>query len=855
MGLSSKLAKTDEDPFDEDDELDNLGTAALEQYELTQRGVATTGVSRSPTPVSDPIIDIPLSQSMPAATSSRALDPHKHRTGPSTSKAARSGWLNPYREASSSTAAASSTAAGASTGESSKEYQERVRQLQEENFTKDGEVKVLRGEKERLMGELRKKEEMMNNIQKQLLSEKQSIEEQLTKEKQTLATKLQFRDQELQAKEQELMKLREKLEQQKSAASSKSTPLSTSAAAALKPVPGVGGATQRVRATPSGKSEFLSTETFMPLSQMASGNVTPVQVGLKRGATATAGIEEERGERNARKKVMRGDSKSPSISPSGRGTSSRGVSPAPSTLPGKYGESRKATKSPLKDSRDSSRRVGKEPRLEEEEEEQSWRLNIPPMEPTGAQLLMLLVQRDLLKIPTFPRPFDLSQDYFDDEGNDQPSTDSPSSKSADSEQPQKLTGLLSLLQLDTSGSRATSSTMPQFSSSELTSSSDSQSSEEHSIMSATESLMDQAPGPSGLDSPVALNLPGTPTTTSMATATTATTPARRSKLQLAKAHTLARTDLTRARTQHHQTSDLVKSHSVSNSPSCFGGGGGGKWFEEVTTSSLHTSINRGDLEKSIAALLRSADPSTEMSTLSSLQFSSDIVANPFSSLSASCTQLDDTSSSCSVVGLLKQLVDVVCQYFNDQQSKAQAAASSNTSHYVLIDSDHLDSSSISSPKSSIGTSSTISSKTSSDLTSPLEADQQLASQALEFIETLATYSKRVRQQLLVKPPEFFIPDSRPSSSLGVHSDPTNESTSTNDSVEKVAMYTTHASPTTQHLMKVSGRLSELRPGEAGAESSPTVAREEPPSEKVVRVLQYDCSIRVVYIVDYGDVMS
>ena len=831
MGLSSKLAKTEEDPFDEDDELDDLGTAALEQYELTQRGVATTGVSRSPTPVSDPIVDIPLSQTIPTSTSSHALNPHKHRIGPSTSKAARSGWLNPYRETSSSTAAPSSMAAGASTSESSKEYQERVRQLQEENFTKDGEVKVLRGEKERLMGELRKKEEMMNNIQKQLLSEKQSIEEQLTKEKQTLATKLQFRDQELQAKEQELMKLREKLEQQKSAASSKSTPLSTSAAAALKPVPGVGGATQQVRATPTRKSEFLSTETFMPLSQMASGNVTPVQVGLKRGATATAGTEEERGERNARKKVMRGDSKSPSISPSGRGTSSRGVSPAPSTLPGKYGESRKAAKSPLKDSRDSSGRVGKEPRLEEEEEEPPWRLNVPPIEPTGAQLLMLLVQRDLLKVPTFPRPFDLSQDYFDNEGNDQPSTDSPSSKSTDSEQPQKLTGLLSLLQLDTSGSRTTSSTMPQFSSSELTSSSDSQSSEEHSIMSATESLMDQAPGPSSLDSPVALNLPGTPTTTSMATATTTTTtPARRSKLQLAKAHTLARTDLTRARTQHHQTSDLVKSHSVSNSPSCFGGGG--KWFEEVTTSSLHTSINRGDLEKSIAALLRSADPSTETPTLSSLQFSSDIVTNPFSSLSASCTQLDDTSSSCSVVGLLKQLVDVVCQYFNDQQSKAQAAASSNTSHYVLIDSDHLDSSSISSPKSSIGTSSTISSKTSSDLTSPLEADQQLASQALEFIETLATYSKRVRQQLLVKPPEFFIPDSRPSSSLGVHLDATNESTSTNDSVEKVAMYTTHASPTTQHLMKVSGRLGELRPGEAGAESSPTVAREEAPSEKV-----------------------
>ena len=275
--MSSKIAKTN-DPFEEDDELDDLGAAALEQYELTQRD---PGQNRSPTPGSDPI---PISHStIPGSTLSVTLE-QQSRIGGATQ--GRGSWHNPYRETKSSVQQPTVISESSASSESSEDYREQIKQLQEQNYTKDGEVKVLRGEKERLMSELRKKDEQMQNIQSRLLSEKQTIQEQLTKEKDTLATKLQFRDQELQVKEQqllmkeqELVKLREGLGQQKSVAGISSAPLSSSAMFTPK-VPSSTGSTHRSRST--GKSEFLSTETFMPLSQMTGGDVTPVQVCIRK---------------------------------------------------------------------------------------------------------------------------------------------------------------------------------------------------------------------------------------------------------------------------------------------------------------------------------------------------------------------------------------------------------------------------------------------------------------------------------------------------------------------------------------------------------------------------------------------
>ena len=223
-------------------------------------------------------------------------------------------------------------------------------------------------------------------------------------------------------------------------------------------------------------------------------------------------------------------------------------------------------------------------------------------------------------------------------------------------------------------------------------------------------------------------------TTTMTTTTT-TTPVRRSKLHLPKPkpHTLARTDLTRARTQHHQPSDLVKSHSASNSPYPRK-----VILEDHNPASLANSIDKDNLERSIAAMLRSADTSMEAS---SLQFSSE--ARPFWSISASCNQLGlglGSSSGNSAISLLKQLSDIVCQYYDD-------------------------------------------------------------------------------------PPEFNIDGSRPFSALNVHTESSGEYLS--ESSEEKVRYTTHLSPMTVNLMKVSGRLGALQCEAVAMESSPPREMSQP----------------------------
>ena len=260
----------------------------MEQYELTQRDPGQK--NRSPTPGSDPI---PISHSAaPGPTSSSVTLEWQSRTGGggggTTSQSRGSQWHNPYRETKSTaqqpTVISESSVSSESTCSSELDYREQIKQLQEQNYTKDGEVKVLRGEKERLMGELRKKDEQMQNIQSRLLSEKQMTQEQLMKEKDTLTTKLQVRDQELQVKEQQLLmkeqelaNLRERLGQQKSGGISvSSAPLASSATYMPRVMSSTGSAHRSGR-----PSEFLSTETFMPLSQMTSGDVTPVQVCTK----------------------------------------------------------------------------------------------------------------------------------------------------------------------------------------------------------------------------------------------------------------------------------------------------------------------------------------------------------------------------------------------------------------------------------------------------------------------------------------------------------------------------------------------------------------------------------------------
>ena len=591
-----------------------------------------------------------------------------------------------------------------------------------------------------------------------------------------------------------------------------------------------------------------------------------MQVGQKR-------MKEE--ESKPPKKAARKSSKSLSISP---GSHSGGTGGTSSKLPSssnvkKPGESSKRDTNRststhesggLKPTSRAKRRGSRDERASSKSSmgssDPEFFLNAPSsMEPTTAQLLMLLVQRDLLKIPFSEQRLDVKQlsvmcpgeeesacSFFDDEtentcsssnlsaAESQAKPTATATASSSAQDQKKLTGLLSLLHLEPASNRPGVNLMPQFSSGD---SSVSQSSAESSL---SESMLTSQippplslapPGPSGSSS---MDIVGSSTSPSdvngtiTTTTTVTTTPVRsRSKLHLSKPHTLARTDLTRARTQQHQPSDLVKSQSTSSSPYPRK-----VVLEDHNPASLASSIDKDSLKQSIAAMLRSADVSMDAS---SLQFGGS-EARSFSSISASCSQLGlglrGSSSDTSVISLLKQLGNIVCQYYDEQLNKAQASSNSNMSGFVTdmgSESLLLDASSVSSPKSSIGASSSVSSKTSSDLTCPLEGDQQLASQALDLLETLTTYSKTAREHILMQPPEFNIDsNSRPSSALDVHTESSGEYLS--QSSEEKFKSTANFSPTTLNLMKVSGRLGALQHEAMADSSSP---REEPkPSQKV-----------------------
>ena len=604
-----------------------------------------------------------------------------------------------------------------------------------------------------------------------------------------------------------------------------------------------------------------------------------LQVGQKR-------IKEE--EREPPKKTARRSSKSPSISPRGHSGSSGGgggggntggpssttatgnkLPSSSSTSTSKLGgeSSRSATKAQSATIHESGRPKpasswGKRDSIDKGAPSMGsssisggsggpgpeFVLNAPSsMEPTATQLLMLLVQRDLLKVPFSKQRLDVKQLSVMCPGKEESTlidieTENSSSSTADSQvkptansssasmsstqDQKKLTGLLSLLHLEPSSNRPGGiNIMPQFSSNDSLSCESSLS--ESILLNPPPSFT--PPVPSNTNNIV--DLTGTNGTTSDGASDTATnsitatvtTPVHsRSKLHLRKPHTLARTDLTRARTQHHQPSYLVKSHSASNSPYPRK-----VILEDHNPASLASSIDKDNLKRSIAAMLRSADVSMDSS---SLQFGGS-EGRPFSS---SCNQLGllrvGSSSDDSVISLLKQLSDIVCRYYNEQLSKAQQVSSnSNTSGFLTdMGSENLDASSVSSSKSGLGTGSTVSSKTSSDLMCPQEGDQQLASQALDLLETLVTYSKTVREHILMQPPEFNIDSgSRPSSALNVHAEGSSEYLS-ESSEEKSRRHAVHFSPTTFNLMRVSGRLGALK-WEAMAESTPP---KEKPAKKV-----------------------
>ena len=695
---SSKLLKKS-DSFceeEEDDDLDMLGTAALEEYEQTQKNPSPT-----PSPIPKPTIN--PQTSIPSKLHSTTIPK----------------WHNPYEkvesEGSSTTTSTSSSSSSAlpqhrgpaSSVTSADDPSEKIRQLQEQNYSKDGEVKVLRSEKERLLEELRKKEEHMHAMQTQLLSDKQAIEQQLLKENKSLSTKLNFA-------EQEVFKLRENytfLEQMQKSSSQPSLNQWESAPKPITPLKTM-KAKQSSHQSKDHRTKFESTETFMPLSQMIASDVTPVPVGRKRPS-----INDGPSSKQARK---------PSSSLVSLGPSTKAISSSPkkaSTLSSVKRSNEKLLATPSGEDHLQSQPT-KKPSSSGDQASDAVVLEVPSTELTGTQLLMLLVHRNLLKIPDFKSvESGSSTDLSQSDAGVQSSSSGDLSSNTEPAYERKLTSLLSLLHVERRDLYSPAG-LPSI---------------------AFPSISELYPCSPSMDATNSRPTPAVPDLNS--------TPVRKPKLQAQKPYTSGRLELARSRTRQASNAAVApaKSYSASNTPTH----GGSMLDGSEMPGSLFSSVNKGQLEKSIASLLLSAD-SSYLSVGASYSQNRRVPFSP-SPFSAS-------TSGNSVFILLKQAHDIITKYHTEQLAKIQQSL--NTSG---IGAEFVEEVAVS-PKAIFSGSrdSSISSKTSSELLSPAKADQELVSQALEILETLVTYSKSVREHVLEQLPKFSV-ESRPSSSMDTYS--------------------------------------------------------------------------------------
>ena len=744
VGREAKVSRqTADNSFEEEEDLDELGAAALEQYELTQR---ERSCSPSPTPgplqMMSPFIAPTLaSVNQPSTSTSSSAYGSTQARNPNPVSGHTQKWPNPYQthgdkpqhsmvagsqNVSSGTAEylPAPSAISENSEPETKGYAERIQQLQEQNYTKEGEVKVLRSEKRRLVGELKKREEQMHELHTRLLSEQQAREQQLSREKEALSTQLQF-------KEQELLALRQKCAILEKKPKSSSVPPSPVDSSVLLPKTS-SSISSRPQSSSSKEVQFLSTETFMPLSQMGPTEVTPVHVGQKR--SSLEGGHDFTENSATKPKIVK---RSPPVSPT---------------------EAKGSSQSSRKESTTESFNLTKLSKAQEPQEKTSSSkahfqesdptvvLKVPNKELSGAQLLMLLIQHELLEVPEFVtcsgEETSATEQHPDNLRNVE---DEPSEQLS-----RKLTGLLSLLHLG-QRNRDSFTVFPNILATPISANESQDSFISYKVMNP--------------------NLENTPRT-----------PVRRLTIRPPKPHTCARTDISKTRSR---LAGVVpgKALSASNTPIQ------SHLLLGEETTALANSVDKSGLEKSIASLLRSADSSKFVRLGSGIS-----ALSPISFVS----QSPDPSTH-----LLHQIGDIIVQYHSDQLSKAKASAS-NVSGYLSDLGENLDSSSVASP--SVG--STISSKTSSELTSPPKADQDLASQALELLEILVTYNKAAREQILMRPPQFLI-DSRSSSAMDFHSQEvengsmleeesmlikTKDSLKTGESVSKEHLHATEESP-------------------------------------------------------------
>lgn len=681
--------------YEADDYLDELGTAALEQYELTQRPVLVADVHRPSSSsqthwlTSEPIVV--AGESEPSAV------PHESKQMASKGK----GGKQPSGELAGEMKALRD--------ELSKEVS-KVQELEEKGYEKDGEVKLLRSE-------LRKKDDQLRELHARLVSQQKEKDEQFTRETKSLSTQLEFKDQELAALRERCSTLEQRNQQQLTTPHTSPIPHSRPP---QKCAPGEG-------ATRSSRKDFLSTETFMPLSQMSSSDVTPVHVsrapktGPRTGDSKSVSPETSDVKHSTR---VHKASQSPSLV-TARGKSVEGqcrIMDQSAAVSSKAGPS--STSKPQKASQPSAPPSGSKTASSSsdfETDEKPIFLSVPPLEVSSRDLLMLLSHRDLLETPSF------------DDSEDESTVDRSHTQNSLQSTTSGLPGLFSLLHIPNS-----SSSSPVFSACGMT------------TPIASSKFYPMTPPSAG----TSMSVPSL----ELSTDSLPTTPIRKTKLQLHKSHTCARTDMIRSRTRAAPDDfPLRKTMSASNTPTHTSTIPTDDTDETPVSHTLLKSIDVGSLQGSILSLLREEESSTVSSLLNQSRQSysvsrfSSSSALLYSAIQDSFTSQGDVSVE---IRLLLDLGDIVCRYVTEQTEKARASTMSN-SNASFSDLDSLDTQS---PRSSAGSSSA-SSRSNSDLNQPSRADQSVVYQSLSILDTLLTYSRQAREQLTAPPPpEFLLED-------------------------------------------------------------------------------------------------
>lgn len=689
-GKSVKIAKTDHDfSFDDADlDIDELGTAALEQFELSQQcsndlqlsppATSARISSRADTHKPDPILQKGKGQRSNSIHQPTRVESAYHSENQPSDGSTRSTALpsvravRPYDQYQQTTSLPESSTAG---------ERRAITSLQEEIYTKDGEVKHLRIEKEQLLGKLKKREEQMQEMQTKLVSERKAVETQLAKEKGSLNAQLEFQTQELLALREKCLLLEKR--NKMSAASKLIAPARPIGTVSVNKEPQLAGKRK------STSSDFLSTESFIPLSQMTDADITPVPIKEKRDQSNVKTVKvPSRPQPSSSSSITTSESNTESAS------GKRTLPKSRSSIGPSQTDSALATSHHSVTTGTSTTTI----------------LNVPSQGLDDAQLLMLLVRRDLVRSPVFKaldglELGDSSVAVSDRDSQQSVEDDSPQFTSDDNEEG-GLTGLLSLLRIQPKVPP------PHF-----------------QFCNAV-----STPGP-------VLALRASQAAFSYSPVQSSTlTPARHKSLKLSKPHTLARTDISKPGLAKVQTAS--KSLSATNTPLRIGA--------DKKASLLLCSVDKSGLERSIGGLLQSAD----LSSITRCEGTS----------STGLFTPSGLHSKDSIIDLLRRISAIVIQYHSEQSHKAKGANISIS----LSDTDTMDSASSQSSKLSLASCSSVSSKTSSDIFVPLRCDQDIASQALDILETLASYSHSVREQILSQTPDFMMV-SRPGSSLDSHS--------------------------------------------------------------------------------------